>query len=148
MLDSSITGNRLLICSGMEKSDIERVSAVPDIRKEDGIGMSLRIVIILAVAGKTAEEHPVVFIIPLVDRQENKPLVKAPCVRQRSHERVVNHIPALSVVLLFHVQYLENGGTGFADSEVSELSIDVRYRNAVRFAYGLDLIDNSSIIYL
>ena len=126
----------------MEESYIERVSAISDIRKEDGIGVSLGIVIILAVASKTAEEHPVVFIIPLVDRQEDEPLVKTPSVRQSCHERVVNHIPALPVVLLFHVQHLENGGTGFADSEVSELSIDVRYRNAVRFAYGLDLIDN------
>lgn len=89
------------------KSDIERISAISDIRKEDGIGMSLRIVIILAVTGKTAEEHPVVFIIPLVYRQEYEPLVKSPSVRECSHKRVVNHIPALSVVLLFHVQHLE-----------------------------------------
>ena len=140
MLDSAIAGNRFLVCSGVEKSYVERVPAVPYYRKEDCIGMSLGIVVVLAVACQTAEEHPVILIVPLVDREEDESLVQTPCVRKRGHERIVDHVPALTVILLLDIQDLENCRTGLAYSEIAELRLDVRNRNTMGFAHGLDLV--------
>ena len=142
MLDSTIAGNGLLVCSSVEKSDVERIPAAPYGREEDCIGVSLGIVIILAVAGETAQEHPMIFVIPLVQRQENEPLVESPGIRKAGHEGIVHHIPALPVILLLYVQNLEDCRSGLTDGEISELGIDVRNRNAMGFTHGLDLVND------
>ena len=86
MLYSTIAGNSLLVCSSVEKSNVERVSAAPYGREEDCIGVSLGIVIVLAVTGESDKENPVILVIPLVQRQEDEPLVKPPGIRKAGHE--------------------------------------------------------------
>ena len=73
MLYSTITGNSLLVCSSVEETDIQSIPSVSYSRKEDRIRVSLRVIIILTVTSKAAEEDSVILIIPLVDSEEDVP---------------------------------------------------------------------------
>ena len=126
----------------MEETYIKRVFAVLYLGKEDCVGMGVSVVVILAVAGESSEEHPLVLVIPFVDRKQDETLLDPPCIRKRSHERIVYHIPSFPVVLLLHIQNLENSGTGFPDSEASEFSENVRLLDIPGIAHDLDLADN------
>ena len=57
MLDAAKAGKGLLVRSGMEKADIEVFPAAADGGKEDGVGVIIGIVEVLAVAGEAAEEQ-------------------------------------------------------------------------------------------
>ena len=140
MLYSTVTGNRLLIGSRVEKADVERIPSVLHHRKEDRVGVRLGVVEVLAVTGKPADEHPMIFLIPFVDREEDEPLVQSPGVRETRHKRVVDHIPALAVILLLDIQHLEYCRAALADGEVAELRVDVRNLHTVGVAHGLDLV--------
>lgn len=81
MLYSSVACEAFLIGSGVEEADIERFFFVIGVfRQEDGVGMCLCRVVILTVAGQTAEEHSLILVIPFVDRQKNEPLSYSPSV--------------------------------------------------------------------
>ena len=126
----------------MEETYIKRVFAVLYLGKEDCVGMGVSVVVILAVAGESSEEHPLVLVIPFVDRKQDETLLDSPCIRKRGHERIVYHIPSFPVVLLLHIQNLENSGSGFPDSEASEFSENVRLLDIPGIAHDLDLADN------
>ena len=81
-----------------------------------------------------------IFLIPFVDREEDEPLMKSPGVRKARHEGIVDHVPALAVILLLDIQDFEYGRAALADGEVAELRVDVRNLHAVSVAHGLDLV--------
>ena len=134
VLDAAVAGDGLLVGARMEETNIQRVAAVFHYRQEDRVGVRVRIVIVLAVTREPAEEHPLVLVVPFVYREKNEALFDTPCVRKRGHEGIVDHIPALAVVLLLYVQYLEYGGPGLADSETSELGENVRLGHSAGIA--------------
>ena len=81
-----------------------------------------------------------IFLIPFVDREEDEPLVQSPGVRETRHEGIVDHVPALAVILLLDIQHLEYCRAALADGEVAELRVDVRNLHTVSVAHGLDLV--------
>ena len=123
----------------MEEPDVERVIPVFHDRKEDGIGMGICIVVILAVASQSSQKYSLVFFVPFVYGQKNEPLLDSPCIRQGGHERAVYHVPSFPVVLLLHVKNLEDGSSGLAYGEAAEFGEDVRLGNPAGIAHGLYL---------
>ena len=104
--------------------------------------MRLPVVIVLAVAGQPSEENPLVLAVPVIDGEQNVPLVDPPDVGQRRHERAVDHIPALAIVLLLLVDDREKRRAALADGKRSELGEDVRLVDSGLIAYVLDLGDD------
>ena len=70
-------------------------------REEYGVQVRLGVVVIVAVARESAQEHALVALVPVVDGQDDELLVDGPGVGQGGHEGAVNHVPELSVVLAF-----------------------------------------------
>ena len=141
VLDAAEAAERLLISPRMEETDILRLTEC-ELRKEDGVGVGFAAVIVLAVARKPAEEHPLVLLVPIIDGEQRITLVDAPDVRQRRHERTVNHVPALPVVLLLLIDDGEEGGTALAYRERTELGKDIRLLHPVGIADILNLRHN------
>ena len=126
----------------MEKADVQVFPAAADGGQEDGVGVIVGVIKVLAVAGETAQEHPLVFVVPLVHGQQDKALIQAPGIRQAGHEGIVYHVPLFAVVLLLDIQDFKDGGTAFAHGETAELRKDVRLRHAVRIAGDFNLVDD------
>ena len=125
MLDSPETTQRFLIGSGVEEPDV--LGFFGKFGQEDGVGVRFPAVIVFAVTGQSSQENPMVFVIPMVDRQQNVTLIDPPSVGQGRHERTVDHVPAFAVVLLLLVDDREESCTAFADGERSEFREDVRF---------------------
>ena len=77
VLDAAEAAQRLLIGSRVEKSDVLRVARF-ELGQEDGVGVRLGVVEILAVAGQSSEQYALVLLVPVVDRQHDVALVDAP----------------------------------------------------------------------
>ena len=125
----------------MEKSDVLRVARF-ELGQEDGVGVRLGVVEILAVAGQSSEQHALILLVPVVHRQHDVTLVDAPCVGQGSDERRVDHVPVLAVVLLLLVDDRIERCAAFAYREGAELGEDVRFFGVVALADVLDLGDD------
>ena len=140
MLNAAVAADGFLIGPRVEKTDILRSS--PQFRQKDRIRVRLPVVIVLAVAGQPSEENPLVLAVPVIDGEQNVPLVDPPDVGQRRHERAVDHIPALAIVLLLLVDDREKRRAALADGKRSELGEDVRLVDSGLIAYVLDLGDD------
>ena len=77
VLDAAEAAERLLVGARVEESDVLRV-ALLELGQEDGVGVALRIVEVFAVARQSAEQHALVLLVPVVDRQHDVALVDAP----------------------------------------------------------------------
>lgn len=77
VLDAAEAAQRLLIGSRVEKSDVLRVARF-ELGQEDGVGVALHVIEILAVAGEAAEENPLVLLVPVVYREHDVALVDPP----------------------------------------------------------------------
>ncbi len=130
MLDAAEAAERLLIGSRMEQADVLRI-ALFQFGQENGVRVALRIVEIFAVAGQSAEEDPLIFLIPIVDGQHDVALVDAPCVGQCGDERRVDHVPVLAIVLLLLVDDGVERCAAFAHGERTELCKDIGFFNTV-----------------
>ena len=100
VLDAAEAADRLLIGSRMEEADILRIPRF-ELGQEDRVDVRFRVVEIFAVAGQAAQQHTLVFFVPVVDRQHDVALVDAPRIGQSRDEGAVDHVPVLAVVLLF-----------------------------------------------
>ncbi len=78
-------------------------------------------------------------MIPMVDCQERETLVDAPYIWKSGHEGAINHIPALSIVLLLVVDHREEGCTALANSERAKLGEDVGLSDAIERTDIFDL---------
>ena len=67
MLDAAVAGDGFLVCAGMEETYIEVLPSAADCGKEDGVGVIVCIIEILAIAGEAAKEYALILIVPLVD---------------------------------------------------------------------------------
>ena len=81
MLNAAVAADGFLIGPRVEKTDILRSS--PQFRQKDRIRVRLPVVIVLAVAGQPSEENPLVLAVPVIDGEQNVPLVDPPDVGQR-----------------------------------------------------------------
>ena len=79
VLDATIAPETLLIGTGVEETDIERVVFL-QLGQEDGVGVRVGIVLVFAVAGQSAKEDTLVFAVPMVDGEHDKTLVDTPGV--------------------------------------------------------------------
>lgn len=138
VLNAAEAAQRLLVGARMEETDVLRLTG-RQFRQEDRIGVGLAAVIVLAVAREAAEEHPLVLLVPVVDSQQRVTLIDTPDVRQRRHERTVDHVPALAVVLLLLVDDREEGRTALAHREGTELGEEIGLLHPVGVAHVLDL---------
>ena len=77
MLDAAEAADRLLIGSRMEEADILRIPRF-ELGQEDRVDVRFRVVEIFAVAGQAAQQHTLVLLVPVVDRQHDVALVDAP----------------------------------------------------------------------
>ena len=115
MLDAAVAGDGLLVGSGVEESYVQGFRVVrSDLREEDGVGVLLGVVVVLAVAGETSEEDSLVGLVPFVYRQKDELLLDAPDVGEGGHEGAVYHVPFLAVVLLLDSEDGEYGGSALA----------------------------------
>ncbi len=131
---------RLLIGSRVEEADVKRIPSVLHHREEDRVGVRLGVVEVLAVTGKPADEHPMIFLIPFVDREEDEPLVQSPGVgRLVMNELSIMYQHSRSFCCLTS-RTLNKRRAALADGEVAELRVDVRNLHAVSVAHGLDLV--------
>ena len=138
VLDAAEAAERLLVGTRVEESDVLRV-ALLELGQEDGVGVALRVVEVLAVARQSAEQHALVLLVPVVDGQHDVALVDTPRVGQGGDERRVDHVPVLAVVLLLLIDDRVERRAAFAHGERSELGEDVRLLDAVALADVLDL---------
>lgn len=92
MLNATKTTQCLLIGAAVEESDVLFASDF-HFRKEDGVGMHFGIVIILAIAGQSAEVYAFILLVPVVDREEGVTLVDGPGIGKSRHEGTVDHVP-------------------------------------------------------
>ena len=122
----------------MEKTDVLRVARF-EFGQEDGVGVRLGVVEILAVARQPAEEDALVLLVPVVDGKHDVTLVDAPRVGQGGDERRVDHVPVLAVVLLLLVDDRIERRAAFAHGERSELGEDIGFLDAVHLADVFDL---------
>ena len=79
VLYSAISAETLLIGSGVEETNIERLVFL-QFGQEYCVGARVCVIVVFAVAGKAAEEDTLVFTIPMVNGQHYETLVDAPCV--------------------------------------------------------------------
>ena len=79
VLDAAVAPETLLIGTGVEETDIERVVFL-QLGQENGIGVRVGIVVVFAVAGQSAKEDTLVFAVPMVDGEHDKTLVDTPGV--------------------------------------------------------------------
>ena len=86
VLDAAVAGDCFLVCAGVEEADIKVLPAAADSGKEDGVGVIIGIIEVLAVAGEAAKEYALILIIPLIHRKKDEALVKAPGIRKAGHE--------------------------------------------------------------
>lgn len=77
VLNASETAQRLLVGSRVEESDVLGVPRF-ELGQEDGVGVALHVIEILAVAGEAAEENPLVLLVPVVYREHDVALVDPP----------------------------------------------------------------------
>ena len=122
----------------MEEADILRL-VLGELRKEDSVGVRLAIVVVLAVAGQTAQVNTLVLLVPIVDGKHNVALLDTPRVGQSSDERAVDHIPELAVVLLLLVDDRVEYCATFTYGKRAELGEDVGLGHAIFVARVLDL---------
>ncbi len=66
VLDAAEAADRLLIGSRMEEADILRIPRF-ELGQEDRVDVRFRVVEIFAVAGQAAQQHTLVFFVPVVD---------------------------------------------------------------------------------
>lgn len=102
----------------VEETDV--LGFIDQFGQEDRIRVGFAVVEIFAVAGEPPEEYALVLQIPMVDGQQDVALFNAPYVGQRGHERTVDHVPPLAVVLLLLVDDREERGAAFAHGKRSE----------------------------
>ena len=81
MFNSSITTYLVLVSSGMEKANIQRLTSFFYFWKEDLINMFFTIIVIMTVAGNTALDYPLIFLIPFIDREHEKFFAYTPGIR-------------------------------------------------------------------
>src|SRR5690242_18251087 len=106
----------------MKEADIQRVIIqVFFLWHINLVNVSFHVIVIIAVAGKTTDVYTIVFFIPMVNGKKNEFLFYSPCVRQRSDEGAVNHIPKLVIVLLLLVNDRVEGSSAFGNGKTSEL---------------------------
>ena len=141
VLDAAEAAVRLLIGSRMEEADILRIPRF-ELGQEDRVDVRFRVVEIFAVAGQAAQQHTLVFFVPVVDRQHDVALVDAPRIGQSRDEGAVDHVPVLAVVLLFLIDDRVEGRAAFADGKRSEFSEYVRFVDSVAGTDVLDLRDD------
>ena len=140
VLDAAVAGDGLLVGSCVEESDVQGLRVVRvDLREEDGVGVLLGVVVVLAVAGEASEEDSLVRLVPLVDRQEDEFLLDAPDIGEGGHEGAVYHVPFLAVILLLDSEDGEYGGSALADGIGTELGEDVGFLDSPGVADALDL---------
>lgn len=77
VLDAAEAADRLLIGSRMEEADILRIPRF-ELGQKDRVDVRFRVVEIFAVAGQAAQQHTLVLLVPVVDRQHDVALVDAP----------------------------------------------------------------------
>lgn len=141
VLNAAETAQRLLVGSRVEEPDILCV-ALLQLRQEDGVGVRFGVVEILAIAGQSAQQHALVLLVPVVDRQHDVALVDAPRVGQGGDERRVDHVPVLTVVLLFLIDDRVECRAAFADGERTEFGEDIGLLHPVAMTDALDLGDD------
>ena len=140
VLDAAVAGDGLLVGSCVEEADVQGLRVVRvDLREEDGVGMLLGVVVVLAVAGEASEEDSLVRLVPLVYGQEDEFLLDAPDIGEGGHEGAVYHVPFLTVVLLLDSEDGEYGGSALADGVGTELREDVGFLDSPGVADALDL---------
>ena len=137
MLDTSVAAQRFLVGARVEEADV--LGFIDQFGQEDRIRVGFAVVEIFAVAGEPPEEYALVLQIPMVDGQQDVALFNAPYVGQRGHERTVDHVPPLAVVLLVLVDDREERGAAFAHGKRSEFGKNVRFGDSGLFAEVLDL---------
>ena len=81
VLYAAISPEGFLVGPGVEKANVEGFFVV-DHRKKNLAGVGFGIIVVHAVAGKSAHVHFVIRIIPFVDGQQNILLVHSPGVRK------------------------------------------------------------------
>ena len=141
MLNAAETTQRLLVSSRVEETDILRF-VLREFGEEDRIGMRLTIVVVLTVAGQTAQVNTLVLLVPIVDGKHNVALLDTPGIGQSSDERTVDHIPELAIVLLLLVDTRVEHCATFANGERTKLGEDVGLGHAVFVARVLDLCND------
>ena len=151
VLYAAIPTEALLISACVEETDVERLVFL-QFGQEDGIGMGVGIVVVLTVTGESAEEHPLVFAIPVVDGKHDETLVDTPSVGQRGDERRVDHVPQLTVVLLLLIHYTVEGGTALAHSKRAELGENIGFVDTTNgadiFYLGKDLLGHGHLLIM
>jgi len=141
VMNPSVAANVVLISRRVEKADVEIVVR-PELGQVDGVEMLLGIVVIVAVARQTAEETRSYMLSQRLIGSMRKRRLIAQVSGQSRHERRIDDVPGFPVVLGFLIKNLEQSCARFADSERSELGVDVRHGNIVVLARGLDLFQN------
>src|SRR6185295_10800989 len=81
MLDSTIATDLVLVRAFMKKSNIQRFS-IGKLWKKHFINMLFRIIVIMAVAGNTAQGYPLVFLLPFIYWQHQELFSNAPGIGQ------------------------------------------------------------------
>ena len=79
VLYAAVAAETLLIGPSVEETNVERVVFL-QLGQEDGVGVRVGVVVVLAVAGEAAEEDALVLAVPMVDGQHDEALVDAPSV--------------------------------------------------------------------
>ena len=122
----------------MEESDVLRFTR-RQLGQEDGIGVRLAAVIILAVAGQPSQEHTLILLVPVVYGKHDVTLLDSPRIGQGGDERAVDHIPELTVVLLLLVDDRIEHRTALTYRKRSEFGKQVRFLDVVLIAPQLYL---------
>ena len=136
VLNTAKAAHRLLISTRVEEADIEGLLVV-ELGQEDGIGVGLAAVEVLAIAGEATEEDTLILLVPMVDGQQRIALVDTPDVGKGGHKRAVDHIPTLPIVLLLLVEHREERCTTLTHGKGAELGEDIGLFNAVKITVAL-----------
>ena len=104
--------------------------------------VDFRVVIIGVITGKSTNIYPAVLIIPLIDRQQHKALADAPGIRQAGHQRAIDHVPHLRIVLLFLCQHTKYRSGTLAHGVFAKFGKDVRFWHIRFFTSHQNIIDN------
>ena len=104
--------------------------------------MLFGIVVVVAIAGDTAKYHPLIIMVPFIDRQHQEFFPDSPGIRKRGDKGGVDHIPGFPVVLHFFRNYAINVRHALSYSIAAKLSKDIRHWDFGFFTGHFDIAHN------
>ncbi len=134
MLYSSVSSNRFLICTCMEKPDIE-VLFFTILRKDDLISFIILIIVVIAITSDSTKIYISIWFIPEIEREHDKLLPYSPSIWKGRNETAIDHIPFFFFILLLCSDNLIDDSSAFTYCIRSE------FRNNIWSIYIIRITD-------